>query len=150
MLIHRSVVALTLAYALTAGGAAGQESEVRQAVSGTLAAWSAGDFQAFASFYHPDARGFFLDGGVLLEGIDPAALQAGYEAGVRAEFELRDLDVRMTDGVALTAGYLDGSLTLPGGVVRNGTWRYTETRVPDGGVWKVIQFHFSDMTATAR
>lgn len=139
-----------LAYGLTTGGAAGQEAAVRRAVSETLSAWVGGDFPTFAAFYRPEAKGFFLDGGVLLEGIDATALQAGYDAGVRADFKLRDLQVRLYGEVAVANAYLDGSLTLPGGAVRSGTWRYTETRVPDGGTWKVVQFHFSEMTPARR
>ncbi len=144
------MLALTLAYGFTTGGAAAQEADVRRAVDETLASLATGDFEAFAGYYHPDARGFFLDGGLLLDRIDTAALQMGYEAGLRADLELRDLDVKMSGDVALTVGYLDGSLTLPGGMVRNGTWRLTETRVPDAGVWKVVQYHISEMTTTVR
>jgi len=134
-----------------AGGAAGQESEVREAVAGTLAAWSSGDFAAFAAFYSSDARGFFLDGGLLVEGgINAEALQVGYDAGIRADFDVRDIDVRVVGGVAVSVGYLEGSLTLPGGAVRSGTWRYTDTRIREAGIWKVIQFHISDLTVPGR
>ena len=151
MAVRRVWATLMLAYAVTAAGAAGQEAEVRSAVNETLATWSAGDFAAFAGFYTADARGFFLDGSVLVEdGIDVSALQAGYDAGIKATFTVRDLNIRMVGSVAVSSAYLDGSLTLPGGAVRDGTWRYTETRVKEGGTWKVIQFHFSDLTAGRR
>jgi ketosteroid isomerase-like protein len=148
--VRRGLVALMLAYMLTATGAAGQEAAVRGAITETLAAWGSGDFATFADSYQEDSRGFFLDGGVLVEGVDVQALQLGYDAGLRADFTVRDLQVRIVSGVAISAAYLDGALTLPGGLVRSGTWRYTETRVEEGGSWKVVQFHFSDMTATAR
>lgn len=143
-------MALVLAYAFLASGAAAQEADVRRAIRETLGAWSSGDFDRFASYYHPQARGFFLDGGVLLEGVDAEALKAGYEAGVRASFTLADLDVRLFGDVAVSEAYLEGALTLPGGAVRPGTWRYSETRIREGSTWKVVQFHFSPMTAAAR
>ena len=129
------------------GGA--QESEVRAAVETTLDAWSAGDFDILASFYHPDAKGFFLDGGFLVEGVDVNALRVGYETGVRADLSLRDLRVRLLGDAAVSTAYLDGALTLPAGVQIPGTWRYTETRVRDGATWKIIQYHFSTLTAEA-
>lgn len=139
-----------LAYAFTTVGAAAQEVEVRGAVEATLAAWTAGDFQAFADQYHPRTRGFFFDGGALLEGINVAALQAGYDAGIRADLTLRDLDVQIYAQTSVSIAYLDGALTLPGGGVQAGSWRYTETRVRDGGAWKVVQFHFSEAATPMR
>ena len=150
MRVRQGLAALMLAYLLTATGAAAQEAAVRGAIDETLSSWSSGDFATFATSYAADAQGFFLDGGPLIEGVDVEALQAGYDAGLRADFTLRDLQVRLVGGVAVSSAYLDGSLTLPGGLVRSGTWRYSETRVQEGGKWKVIQFHFSDLAPTAR
>lgn len=150
MSLRRVVPLLMLAYAAGTGGVSAQEAEVRAAMTETLAAWAAGDFATFAGFYDAEARGFLLDGGMLVEGIDPAALRMGYEAGIRAEFTVRELDVRMVGGVALSTAYLDGSITLPGGSAQSGSWRYTDARVEEGGVWKVLQYHFSDMTASRR
>lgn len=150
MSVHKALSALLLAYAIGTGGAAAQEAEVRSAITETLSSWASGDFATFTGLYDPSARGFLLDGGLLVEGIDPAALQMGYNAGIRADFEVRDLKVRMVDGVALSAAYLDGSITLPGGLVKTGTWRYTDARVREGGTWRVVQYHFSDLTAMSR
>lgn len=151
MVVRGIVAALVLGYAAGASGAVAQEAAVRQAISETLTSWESGDFETFASYYAADARGFFLDGGQRIDGgIDAATLQAGYEAGIRADFEVRDLDVQLVGGVALSTAYIDGSLTLPGGMVREGTWRYTETRVDRGGTWKVVQYHFSELAATGR
>jgi len=122
-----------------------QETEVRQAVVSTLAAWSDGDFQAFAEFYHPDVRGFFLDGSVLAQGFHTEALAAAHEQGLRADMTLRDLSVDVYGTTAVSAGYLDGSIALPGGMSLSGSWRYTETRVQEGGVWRVVQYHFSQL-----
>lgn len=122
-----------------------QEADVASAVRATLDAWKAGRHQAFVDQYHPDARGFFLDGGPLTRGFDVESLTAAAEAGFEADVTLRDLDVRMYPGVAVSVGYLEGTLTLPGGISLPGTWRYSETRVQDGGSWKIVQFHVSSM-----
>lgn len=122
-----------------------QEAEVTAAVRATLAAWKAGEHQAFADQYHPDARGFFLDGGPLTGSFDVAALQAASDAGFSADVTLRDLEVSVHGNASVAAGYLEGTLTLPGGIRLPGTWRYTETRVRTGGAWKIVQFHLSQM-----
>ncbi len=146
--MHAIVRLLVVTAALLIGPSSGaaQQADVEVAVSETLAAWKAGNFASFASFYHPDTRGFFLDGGFLLRGFNVAALQAAYNAGFRADFELRDLDVKLLDDVALSVAYLDGTLSLPGGDLIEGTWRYSETRVLSEGTWKVVQYHFSEQS----
>ena len=123
----------------------GQEAEVREAINATLAAWRSGDFQQFATFYHADTRGFFLDGGMLVEGFNVATLEAAYNAGFRANLEVSDVNVRVRGDVALSTGLLAGALTMPGGGTVDGTWRYSDARVLDNGTWKVIQYHFSEM-----
>ena len=144
----RTVISvLFLASLWTAQPGVGQEAEVRQAVSETLAAWSSGDFERFAMFYHADTRGFFLDGGALVEGFNVAALEAAYNTGFRADFDLEEMSVRVHGEVAFTTALLQGVLTLPGGGLVEGTWRYSDTRVLEEGTWKVAQYHFSEMAA---
>jgi ketosteroid isomerase-like protein len=125
--------------------AAGQEAEVQQAVAETLDSWRTGDFARFAIFYHPDTRGFFLDGGMLVEGLNLAALEAAYNAGFRADLDLGEVNVRVQGDVALTVALLEGSLAMPGGGSTQGSWRYSDTRILEEGTWKIVQYHFSEM-----
>jgi ketosteroid isomerase-like protein len=85
-----------------------QEAEVSAAVHATLEAWAAGDFETFVGFYHPDARGFFLDGRPLIDGFSVDALQVMADAGFQANVEVQDLDVQMHGGTAMSVGYLVG------------------------------------------
>ena len=149
MRVRTVIFILLLASPWVARPAAGQEAEVRDAITETLVAWRSGDFQRFASFYHADTRGFFLDGGMLVEGFNVATLEAAYNAGFRADLEVGDVSVLMHGDVALTTGLLEGVLTMPGGGVLQGTWRYSDARVLDEGIWKVIQYHFSEMAGPA-
>ncbi|MGI9626822.1 MAG: YybH family protein [Longimicrobiales bacterium] len=142
LLVAGGLLALTLGLP---GQALAQEADVREAVSATLETWSTGDFDRFAEFYHPKVRGFFLDGGVLAEGFDVAALKAAHEEGLRTDLDLRDLTVEVHGTTAVSAGYLDGSIGLPGGLSLEGSWRYSDTRILEGGVWKVVQYHFSQL-----
>ena len=58
---------------LASGSARAQEADVRAAVSETLAALIAGDVPTFASFYHEDTRGFFVDRANMIEGFSALA-----------------------------------------------------------------------------
>jgi uncharacterized protein (TIGR02246 family) len=121
-----------------------QEEDVRAAVAETLEAWTSGRFEAFAGFYHKDARGFFLDGGPLTGGFTVETLEAASAMGFQTELDLEGLEVSVFGEVATSAGYLVGRLILPGGTTVDGTLRYTDTRVLEDGAWKVVQFHFSE------
>lgn len=121
-----------------------QEAEVSSAIQATLEAYATGDFESFVGQYHSEARGFFLDGGVLLQGFNLAALQAVYNAGFRADVTVSDIDVQVHGPAAVSVAYLNGSLSLPGGVSIPGSWRYSETRIQEGGAWKIVQFHISE------
>lgn len=122
------------------------DGAVRAAITETLDAWSAGDFERLAQFYLPDARGFLFGGGPLVKGFNAVALQAAYETGFRATFKVRGLEVRVLGDAAVAVAYLDGTLTLPGGQEEAGSWRYSETRVRDGESWRIAQYHFSKAT----
>ncbi|UCG86607.1 MAG: nuclear transport factor 2 family protein [Gemmatimonadota bacterium] len=126
-----------------------QEEEVRAAMMASLAAWNEGDVTAFGAFFSTETRGFNLDGGILIRGFNAAALEAALDAGFAIAVEPREIDVKVYGNAAVGVAYLDGSITLPGGTVREGTWRYSETRVKDGDTWKVVQYHISAMTVGA-
>ncbi len=143
------LVLLFLASSVRLPSLRGQEADVRAAVTATLAAWTQGDFDSFTSHYHEDVRGFFLEGAPLTRGFDTATLGMAYEAGMKAQVMVRDLDVRVYGEVAVSVAYLDGSVSLPGGEQTiSGTWRYSETRIPSEGTWKVVQYHFSRLAGT--
>lgn len=125
---------------------AAQEADVRAAMEESLAAWRNQDFETLGGFYAANTRGFMLDGGYLITGFSIEALQAAASMGVAFDVEPQEVDITMVgDGVAVAVALLEGSVTLPGGAVQEGSWRYSETRVLEGGTWKVVQYHFSPL-----
>ncbi len=126
--------------------AAAQEAEVRADMEESLAAWRDGDFEKLATFYAAQTRGFMLDGGFLITGFSIEALQTAASMGVAFNVEPQEVEIMMVgDGVAVAVAILEGSVTFPGGNVQEGSWRYSETRVNEGGTWKVVQYHFSPL-----
>jgi uncharacterized protein (TIGR02246 family) len=130
---------------LPTGPVRAQESAVQAAVSETLAALVTNEFTTFADFFHDDARGFFVDGSTMIEGFSVMAFRAAYLAGLRMNVQMNGLNVRVYGNTAVSGALLKGSVTLPGGSVREGTWRYSDTRVLAEGRWKIVQYHISQI-----
>ena len=140
---RRIIFGFCLLSLLASGSAGAQEDEVRAAVSATLAALVARDVSAFASFYHNDTRGFFVNRTSMIEGFSSLAVLAAFATGLRVNVVMNDLDVKVYGNTAVVRAIFQGSVTLPLGAVASGTWRYSETRVLDEGTWKVVQYHVS-------
>jgi ketosteroid isomerase-like protein len=144
----RTLTVLVCSLIIYTQAAEAQEAEVEAAMLASLNAWNEGDVAAFGAFFTPEARGFNLDGGLLIRGFNGPALEAALQAGFGINVQPRDIDVKVYGNAAVAVAYLDGSITLPGGATREGTWRYSETRVKDGDTWKIVQYHISQMTVT--
>ena len=141
-----TVLLASLCVAIPKTSAVAQEAEVRNAIVESLAAWRAADFQKLGTFYDARVRGYMLDGGMLLTGYNAAALEAAVSTGFAFALEPQDIDILIiSPTVALAVAIVEGTITLPGGTTQEGSWRYSETRVKEGGIWKVIQYHFSPL-----
>ncbi|MCH8810901.1 MAG: DUF4440 domain-containing protein [Gemmatimonadetes bacterium] len=140
---RRIIFIFCLMSSLASGSARAQEDDVRAAVTETLAALVARDVPAFANFYHEDTRGFFVDRSNMIEGFSSLAVRAAFITGLRLDVVMSDLNVKVYGDAAVVGALFRGSVTLPGGAVATGTWRYSETRVLDDGTWKVVQYHLS-------
>ena len=145
MKYRRVTFVFSLISLLASSSAGAQEADVRAAVSETLAALIARDVTKFGSFYHADTRGFFVDGSTMIEGFSAVAVRIAYATGLRVNVVMSDLNVNVYGNTAVSGALFQGSVTLPGGAVASGTWRYSETRVLDDGTWKVIQYHVSQL-----
>ncbi len=140
---RRIILVFCLMSSLASGSARAQEADVRAAVEATLAALIARDVPAYANFYHEDTRGFFVDRSNMIEGFSSLAVRAAFITGLRLDVVMSDLNVKVYGDAAVVGALFRGSVTLPGGAVATGTWRYSETRVLDDGTWKVVQYHLS-------
>ena len=130
---------------LASGSVHAQESNVRADAMETLSALTAGDGPTFMGFFHDEVRGFFVDGSRMIEGLSLMVFRAAYLTGLRTNLVMSNLDVRVYGNTAVSGALLAGSVTLPGGAVRTGTWRYSDTRVLEEGKWKIIQYHISQL-----
>ncbi len=118
---------------------------VTEAVMATLAAWNGGDADAYVSSFHPDYRGFFLDGELLGEIIDKDGLEIAYDDGYLPKMSVQHLDVKIYDDTAIVTGYVVGTIAYPQDGSAGGTWRYSEVRITHNGQWKVLHHHLSPL-----
>lgn len=125
---------------------AAQEAEIRDAILRTVAAWNSGAHEEFRSYFMPNVHGFYLDGAMLYEGLNPIEQdRAQFAAGFKPNVAARQITIHVYSNAAVAAAYFSGTITLPGGQLLLGPWRYTETRIRDGGRWKIAQWHFSKL-----
>jgi hypothetical protein len=122
-----------------------QGADVRADISATLSALAAGDGPSFVKYFHEEASGFFVSGSIMTGGVTLLAFRAAYLTGLRTNLVMRNLNVRVYGNTAVSGAVLAGSVTLPGGAVTPGTWRYSDTRVLEEGVWKIVQYHISQL-----
>ena len=124
------------------------EDDVRAAVLELLAAQNAGDVDAWAEKVHPEFSIFFYDGDLLSEGFDKNALKAVLDAGLKFDWEIRHLGVKVYGNTAVVTGYNAGTLTLPDGTSQQGARRFTEVWNKQGGQWMQVHRHASPMAGS--
>ena len=126
--------------------AAAQVAAIQIDVTSTLAALVEGDVDTFVDFFHDDVRGFFVDRTAMVEGMSALAFRALLLTGLQTNLVASNLDVNRYGNTAVSTGYLTGTVRLPGGAIRTGTWKYSDTRVLEDGLWKIVQYHISPVT----
>ena len=128
--------------------AAGETDAVSAAADALMAAWNANSPDVLRHF-HPDASGYGGDGGVLGT-IDAAAVEELVAAGYDVSLRLNQQHVRVLGDVAVSVGYMSGTISVPGAPTQQGTWRTTAvwTRLEDA--WKLLHWHHSPLVSEVR
>lgn len=143
-------IPLFLLFVLVTSSATAQVEQARADAIRSLDAWKAGNLKEFAAYFTEDTRGFNLDGGQAISGFSAMSLKLLLAAGFRFDVEARDIDTKVYGNMAVSIAYLEGTVTFPGGTTRQGTWRYSDTRVKQDGVWRVVQYHISRLATPQR
>ena len=141
ILLTISILSLILASSVIADDAATIKTMGEEAI----AAYSAGDVEATAPYWLPDATAFFGGGVPLGEGFNQEEMKAQLEAGLKYDFQLRDVEVKVYGKTAVSTGYLEGTVTLPNGNVAPGPWRISFTWLQKDGQWKTAHLHVSEL-----
>ena len=131
---------------LTTTAMADDVDDVKAAVLAVDAAYNSGDVEAIAQYMHSE-HSRFQGGGLLVEGFDKEGIKANFEAGLKLNIAARHLDVKIYGSTAVATGYTEGTATSPDGTVNQIRSRFTEVWTKQGGKWKRVHIHSSQVTA---
>ena len=127
-----------LAATTVAAPARAQLADVDRAVESGLDALASGDIQAYLAQYLPTAR-------VILEHGEAVELRLSDWEQLLQDVDLEpgSFEVQQFGGSAVVVASLEGTLHAADGTVLQGPWRYAETRVRNGQVWRISQVEMS-------
>ncbi|MEQ1857174.1 MAG: DUF5916 domain-containing protein, partial [Longimicrobiales bacterium] len=128
-----TIVALT-ALARPSAPLLAQQPSAEDVVRRTLALLGVGDDAALRAEYMHGAQVFLEYGGVRELGVDE---WIGLARG--GAWSVETIESRVFGRTAVTLAEVTGTLRFPGGVILEGEFRYSETRVRDGDLWKILQ-----------
>jgi ketosteroid isomerase-like protein len=125
--------------------------DVKKAVLATYAALNNGDVEAYVRLVVPEGTLYGGNGSFLQERNNTtealrANLQGMFDAGLKYDYRIRNLEVKVYGDSAVATGYVVGSRTAPDGVTRQVTLRRSMMWIRQGRAWKVVHVHSSPLT----
>ena len=132
----------------TAVGMADDVDDVKAAVESYLDAINSGNGAAVARQRIPEYSIF--GGGGLIERSSSSEqqiedFQAGVDAGVKRDYRIQHMDIRVYGNAAVVTGYLTGTRTAPDGTVIQQRQQRTGVWIKQGGQWKEVHRHGSQL-----
>jgi len=124
--------------------------DVKAAMQRYFAAINAGDASAVMQYRSPESSSFNRPGGFLERPTSSLeeqknALAAQARAGVKRNYQITHMEVRVYGNTAVVTGYLTGTRTQPDGTVGQMRDRRTGVFVKQGGQWKEVHRHQSPL-----
>lgn len=126
---------------------------VRQKIMDMGQLYKVGDFDAYLEGYAIGAtrfrsRGDWLQPAYTEQSLaaQAARFKANYAAGARNDTTAEDIEVQVYGPTAVATYYMEGSITNTSGATRSVIRRVSQVFVEDGGTWKVVHTHLSDLT----
>jgi len=131
---------------LTTAAIADDVDDVKAAVLAVDDAYNRGDVEIIAQYLLSEHSRFPAEG-LLVEGFTKEDLKAAFNAGLKLAITARHLDVKIYGNTAIATGYIEGSITLPGGgIFEDIRQRFTEVWIKQGDNWKRVHIHSSPLT----
>ena len=121
-------------------------ADVKAAEIAFNAAQNQGNADGMFKFFLPDRTVFGPSGGPLIEGWteeDKKRRQAGFDAGLKIDFRIEDLKVRIYGNTAVTTFYRIGTVKEANGESKPLHLRISGVWVKQDGQWKLAHRHES-------
>ncbi len=136
---------------LTTVAMSDDSEDVKMAARATYEALNNADVEAYVHWVAPEGTLYGGNGSLLQERNSTtealrANLQNMFDAGLKYDYRMRNLEVKVYGDSAVVTGYVVGSRTAPDGVTRQVTLRRTMAWIRQGGAWKVVHVHSSPLT----
>ena len=134
---------------LTTPALADDAEDVKAAELDLLAAENAGDMDRMYRHIDPERTIFLPSGGLLVVAggeKDKRRRQASFDAGLKFDLRVRHLEAEVYGNTAVLTYYRVGTITRPDGISRSIKFRVTVVRIKQGGQWKEVHRHGSNLT----
>lgn len=132
---------------------ANDEDDVKAAAEAVLAAFRNWDAVAWANYHMPGTSRFSNNGRLLNETFDADASKIGFaqakSSGASWNAQWRHLSVKVIGNTAVSTGYMVGTFTMGNGQVNPINIRNSVVWVKQGGQWKMVHYHNSDIKTPA-
>jgi len=147
-----ALIVLTASLILTSTATADDAADVKAAVLKLTEALNSGDAEAIPEYLSVDS-GFSYRGRLFSrwEGdVTVAWYKSLFDAGVKWNWSWRHLDVKVYGNAAVVTGYQEGNYTHSSGTIVQGTKRVSEFWIKQGGKWKRVHRHVSQLEPAQR
>jgi len=133
----------------TAVAMADDVDDVKAAEKSHFSALSAGNAAAYVQHHSPELTRFISVGlrwdfGSLEE--QRNQIQTAFDAGSDYTLGLRQLEVKVYGDAAVATSYVVGTVARPNGTTEQATWRRSSFWIKQGGGWKEVHFHQSQLS----
>jgi len=136
---------------LSTGVQAGDVEDIIALEKGHYLARNNGDVDTWVQYHLPERDGYGPGGGLLSEGTtteeERKSLKAQFDAGMKYNHRLIQVDVKVFGDIAITTGYVVGSSTSPNGTTNQVMMRRTGVVIKRDGQWKELHNHLSPVVA---
>jgi hypothetical protein len=134
---------LVLCFVVNAQKKADKAEDVRAAVLGLYSALDAGDADAFLPYMAPGGYTEFGEDGNPLFNIDEEYVKRAFKEGLRADFEIQELKVKVLENAAVATGYRVGRFIIPNTPTEKRKLCLSMTWFRQEGKWKLVHVHLS-------
>ena len=145
-----TVIVLIASITLVSAAVADDAADVKAAWLKVNAAMNSGDIDVIAQHTHPKGSLFNYSGRLLRESFNADGLKAAFDAGLKFNWGVRSLQATVYGNAAVVTGYHVGTITSENGDINRGTRRFSEFWIKQGGKWKQVHRHASQLEPVQR